>query len=143
MTKPIVTAASAMLLFAAGCATYAPAPPPISRLSPDQLAAIRANTPLSDAQKQRLSEQNQQVLREQDEADARIAEALRRQQARAYAVDPWYGYPGWSPGYGYYAPYPAYTPFYPGLSLSLGYVWGRSHSRSHSHRPHRHWRGHR
>lgn len=117
--------ALASLLITSGCAYYVPVQQPaIARLTPEQLAAINSNDRLSPQEKQRLTDQNRQVLNEQDAAQTVIVNP-------AYPV---YGYPG------YYYPYayPAYSPFYPGISLSLGYVWGRSSG------PYRGgWRGHR
>ncbi len=115
LVATLAVATTAVVL--SGCATYVqPMPIPIARLSPEQLAAINSNDRLSEADKQRLTDQNQQILNNQ----AAVAAATTVITPAPIVVDPWYGY-----GYPGYYPYPGFAPFYPGISLSLGYVWGR------------------
>jgi len=135
-THVLGAAALASALFASGCTYYVPAPQPyISRLTSDQMAAINSNDKLTPDEKKRLTDQNQQILTEQ--------ETLRREpEYRTVVVDPWYPvYPWYGP---YYSPY---YPFYPGISLSLGYVWshggghGGHHGWSDGHRGRGGWGG--
>ncbi len=105
------------LLITSGCAYYVPVQQPaIARLSPEQMAAINSNDRLSADEKQRLTDQNLQVLKDQDAA---------RQNVYVAPAYPAYTYPGYYYPYANPYTYPAYSPFYPGISLSLGYVWGR------------------
>jgi hypothetical protein len=108
-------AAIAMTAGLAGCYTYPVyAPAPIARLSPQQSAALANGQPLSQADRDRLAKDNAQIA-QQDQAS--------QAYSYAYPVAPVYATPYYASPYYYGYPYyyGGYSPFYPGLSLSVGF----------------------
>ena len=107
-----------------GCVSYPVYQPvPVARLTPAQSAAL-ASRPIDQADRDRYAAADAQVQRE-DQADIDA-------QRQAATVPYTYGvpvYPSYSYGYyGYPAPYyGGYYPWFPGVSLSLGYVWRGGH----------------
>jgi hypothetical protein len=117
-TRHLVTAALAATLLA-GCYTYPPTyrTVAVQRLSPEQKAAIAGNTQLSQADRDRLLQDNSTTTQVVDGAGAYGTPApVYSYPAPAYYSDPtWYGYPG----YPYY--YGGFAPFYPSIGLSFGF----------------------
>lgn len=111
----LIFAAGALAL--SGCVAYpAYQPAPIARLPADGTTVA---PPLTQAERDRLAQQNAQVQRE-DQADI---DAQRRAYTYAYPATPYYyAYPAY--GWGYYDGF--YPWGWPGLSLSFGYsrYWG-------------------
>ena len=105
-------AAGIALVALGGCAYPVYQPVPVARLSPAQSAAL-ANQPVDPAERARYQAADAQVAREDQAA-----------QTYSYAYpSPAYSYPAYS--YPYYA-YPSayyggFYPWFPGLSLSLGF----------------------
>ena len=121
-TSLIATAVAAAAL--SGCVSYPVYQPvPVARLTPEQSAAL-ASRPLTQAERDRYAAADAQVQRE-DQADQ-----YAQQQA---ATAPYtYAYPApYSYGYAYPAPYyggyGGFYPWFPGLSLSLGYSYRGGH----------------
>jgi hypothetical protein len=113
-------AAAAATTVLAGCYTYPVyQPAPYARLTPAQSAAIAQQQPLNQADRVRLAQDNAQVQREDAYGQSQAAAA--QPYPYAYPVAPYYDY-------GYYGyPYPYYGgfyPFFPGVSLSLGFRGG-------------------
>ena len=116
-----VLAISSVTLFAGCVAVPYYAPAPVARLTPEQSAAL-AGRPIDPAERERLAKLNADVLREQDAADAEQWRAAALGQNYAYGAYPWYG------GYAYPGYYPGFYPYWPGVSLSFGFIhrggWG-------------------
>ena len=116
-TRHLATAALAATLLA-GCYTYPPTyrPVAVQRLTPEQRAAIAGNTQLSQADRDRLTQDNTQYA-PQDQGGTYATPAPAYSYAPYYTDPYWYGYP-------YY--YGGFYPFYPAIGLSFGFG-GRFH----------------
>ena len=110
-TRLSLCAASAAVITLAGCVSYPVYQPvPVARLTPAQSAAL-ASRPLDPTQRDQYA---------QASADAARDDVAVVPYTYAYPVTPYYGY-GYYGGYPYYG---GYYPWYPGLSLSLGFRGG-------------------
>lgn len=85
-----------------GCVVAPPSGAVLSRLAPEQPGAGAPAHPLTEAEKKRYDEIDQQVIKEQNEA---------------MAADEWARY--WAPYY-----YPAYPAYYPAPVMFGGYYGG-------------------
>ena len=124
MRSLLLGAAAVAAATLTGCVSYPVYQPvPVARLSPEQSAAL-ASRPLSQSERDSYAAANAQVQREdQADLDAQRQAAITPYMY-AYPVAPVYGY-----GYGGYYGYPGayyvgFYPWYPGLSLSLGFRGG-------------------
>ncbi len=111
-----ILAAAAMAATLTGCYTYPVyQPTPIARLTPAQSAALTQQQPLTQQQRDQLAKDNAQVSRDDQAAQAY---AYTVPAAPVYYDAPYYAYP-YAYGYPYYGAWG--YPWYPGVSLSLGF----------------------
>jgi hypothetical protein len=117
-TRQIAMAAVAATLLA-GCYTYPTyRPVAVARLTPEQRAAIAGNTQLSQADRDRLVQDNTQVVTQDQGGPVYGTPTPAYTYAAPYYADPYYY------GYPYY--YGGLYPFYPSIGLSFGFG-GRFH----------------
>ena len=124
----VVLAFSSVALFAGCVAVPYYAPAPVARLTPEQSAALAAR-PIAPGERERIARLNADVQREQDAADAEQQRNAVLAQSYGYGAYPAYGaYPGYGGYYAYPGYYPGFYPYWPGVSLSFGYIfrggWG-------------------
>lgn len=113
MQAKSVLAAVAMTATLTGCYTY-PVYQPVARLTPAQSAALSQQQPLTQEQRDQLAKDNAQVAKEDQAAQAY---AYTVPAAPVYYDAPYYAYP-YAYGYPYWG---GWGPWYPGVSLSLGF----------------------